>query len=914
MAILPFDHCSPVENVQDPDFDFLINNLFDPIEGISKETIGEFKTLRLKAVYIFQRFITEHKTHIGTDFFPVAQLILPQKDSRKYFIKHVSIIRIILSMYKIGKKTDDGKELMNWKRNFHLHQGKERLPQIVSRVVENRRYLEYNSKIQLSNPVKVSEINKLLDEIPLKTKISEQVRILKPIIDRLSIAGIRWLFTIILKEQTIRSYVKEFLYTYHPQAPEFMGCCKNLKYTIHFLSDGKIHPPEQFNPQVFYPFVPQTSEKLTRSYDHLVKTMKSGFFIEEKVDGDRMMLHYKDGKFKFYSRRTRDYTNLYGETFQHGSLTGNLNFNDNDPNFIGPFHKSTKSIILDGEMVAYDEERKCILPFGTLRQSAIQESVRQFNTTDMYKSLGAHPLFLIFDVVEFNGTSFIYEPQPATKTEEPHTGKMQTLEWRKQFLERVIKPVPNRLEILPYLKGHTVSDIKNAMKKIISQRCEGIMVKSVKGNYQVDTRSRNSIKIKPEYLEEFGDNLDLAIIGIIPAIKNSYMCGLYDEDEKVWKSFCTVANGFTYEDYKTIDRMIGTKFTKICPKNVKFARKKPELYIRPEDSIVLEIKARSVDNNVEQTYALGTTLHNLWCRRIREDKLIKETPTLKKFFKLRQMHSKNIDKQQSANVKRRKISSFTMTKYGTKQISDLFKHFQFVILTDYVAEKRIEITDLKKLVIKYGGTLCQDIVNTSDFQTVVISDKLVPACRIWLNRGFDILSPRWIIESVKAMKILQLEPALLFRAASNIETILQDKVDEFGDSYCIMPKGSIIDYLKNIPLSTEAHFSTTVYPDLLVNLFRGLKFKIISNDLIQKELLSMKLSQFNGTTTEECFHYAVVTNSHDRQKVFTLVDEVLNKISKSWHGQPIPRIVNESFIDESITNQILVDPKDHLFI
>lgn len=55
------------------------------------------------------------------------------------------------------------------------------------------------------------------------------------------------------------------------------------------------------------------------------------FWIEEKLDGERMQLHFDNGTFKFWSRKAKDYTHLYGEDFHSGSLAQFLKsaFNEN---------------------------------------------------------------------------------------------------------------------------------------------------------------------------------------------------------------------------------------------------------------------------------------------------------------------------------------------------------------------------------------------------------------------------------------------------------------------------------------------------------------------------------------------------------------------------------------------------------
>lgn len=59
-----------------------------------------------------------------------------------------------------------------------------------------------------------------------------------------------------------------------------------------------------------------------------MEAMPKEFYIEEKMDGERIQVHMSDhGKvFKFFSRKGKDYTSLYGTSLddKNGSLTKHL--------------------------------------------------------------------------------------------------------------------------------------------------------------------------------------------------------------------------------------------------------------------------------------------------------------------------------------------------------------------------------------------------------------------------------------------------------------------------------------------------------------------------------------------------------------------------------------------------------------
>lgn len=94
----------------------------------------------------------------------------------------------------------------------------------------------------------------------------------------------------------------------------------------------------------------------------------TGFFMEEKVDGERIQMHMDDygNILRFYSRKAKDYTYLYGNSFEDtsGSLSKHLR------KIISP---KVKNCILDGEMVAWDPQDKVIVAFGSLKTAALNE-------------------------------------------------------------------------------------------------------------------------------------------------------------------------------------------------------------------------------------------------------------------------------------------------------------------------------------------------------------------------------------------------------------------------------------------------------------------------------------------------------------------------------------------------------------
>lgn len=887
-----------IDNLQDPEYAFLVSELFNPLDAVNREDLGPFPNITAKRTDIIARFIKTYKTHIGNDIYPTVRLIMPDKDYRKYYVRHTELVSLIIKMYDLPKQSNQAKLLREWKSQYHNLQKQNsnltlsQLPIKICQVVANRRGVNH----KINKRFTVDEINHVLDQLSLKTKADERIELLKPVFDEFKIDELRWFLNDILKISNVGYMEKTVFAMWHPSCYALYTICHDLSKCFRYFSVNDTIDAQLLNPQVNYAFTPQASHKLTDSYSKLCSKMKE-FYIEEKIDGDRMVLHFDNDNFKFYSRRCRDYSLLFGENFETGSLSKHLR---------GAFHPSIKKLILDGEIVAYDIDRKCILPFGTLRKAAIQEAVRDFTTTDMFSEHGCWPYLLVFDILQVNDKSLVDV----------------LLKQRKEILEKVVRPVPHRLEILPYKLCNDPLDIDNAVKGVIVDRSEGIMVKNVKSKYHVAKRDNSWIKVKPEYLEQFGENLDLVVIGIIPAIKNSYMCGLYDEKESIWRSFCTVANGFTNQEFADLDRILRDKIVHEKPDNVKFGKRKPQYYLRPENSIVLEIKARVYDQRTDGTYATNSTLRNLYCRGIRYDKSYEDCILYETYEGMKLDRTKGMYEAQDVVQKRRKLKqdSLLETSFKSKMKSqtDLFKNFVFIILSDkldQIENVRIPIKDLKRFVKQFGGQI-QNAPSEPD-RTVILSEKLTPSCKKYVNLGFDIIHPDWVLHCIENDSIIPLEQLIVFQSNRPIV----ENSDEFGDSYAITPRINFGDYLLllNIPRSNavvdidEEINSVT----LLKDLFASSRFLILDLGVHSvRKALEIKICQFNGKiATGVPVEYIIVPTliyQRFRDKVMIELKRINESITKDYkQGDKIPNTVMESFIDNCINHKIKVDPADH---
>ena len=608
---------------------------------------------------IIERFISRWRAEVGNDIYPAFRLIIPEKDRDRaiYGLKEKAIGKILVKVMKINKDSEDGYSLLNWK--LPRQSSSSRLAgDFAGRCYEVMTKRPIRTEV---GDVTISQVNDLLDKLSRAQKEDQQVPIFEEFYSKMNADELQWLIRIILRQMKVGATEKTFFDIWHPDAENLYNVTSSLRRVCWDLPDPFVRlGGEDTGVSLMQCFQPQLAQFQIHSFQKMVDKMGQteqdrAFWIEEKLDGERMQLHMVSDdslpggkRFSFWSRKAKDYTYLYGNGFldENAALTRHIQH---------AFHEGVRNLILDGEMITWDLEQDGIVPFGTLKTAALAEQRNPFSNT------GQRPLYRVFDILYLNGEALT----------------RYTLRDRRKALEASIKSIHRRIEVHPYTAAFTAAEIEPHLRKVVAEASEGLVLKNPRSDYRLNERNDDWMKVKPEYMAEFGESLDCIVVGGYYGSGHrggnlsSFLCGLKVDQNQIQQgsnpmkcySFFKVGGGFMASDYATIRHQTDGKwkdwdpryppkdFVELAGGDLQYER--PDVWIMPSDSIVLSVKAASVI--VTDQFKTGFTLRFPRFKNLRQDRDWKSALSVQDFLDLKSNAEKEQkDKQFRFDIRKRK--------------------------------------------------------------------------------------------------------------------------------------------------------------------------------------------------------------------------------------------------------------------
>ncbi|KZP01667.1 ATP-dependent DNA ligase [Calocera viscosa TUFC12733] len=685
------------------------------------------------------------RTDVGNDLYPAMRLMVPQcdKDRAVYGLKEQALARIYVTVLELDPGSNTAKRLKNWKKplktnelgpeNTGSNSGTGDFPTVLYECIKTR--------VTAETTLTIDEVNTLLDSLSTNTRFQAQAAVMTQIAERCSPEDQIWIVKIILKDLKISVKENTVFSVFHPSAFEIYNSTSDLKqvcwklYDLHCTANN-----EDTEIQLFQPFQPMLCKRPRRELQDVVKLMeRKEFIIEEKLDGERIQLHKRGKEYYYCSRKGKDYTYLYGQHVGTGSLT---------PFIDGAFAAGVDNVILDGEMLVWDPFTEHYLPFGWLKPAALDKS------NDPTKM---HPCFKVFDILMLNDRRIYRWP----------------LHKRKDALKKVFSPVTNILEYAYETRGRTAKEVKAELERIMDDRGEGLVVKNPDKPYVLAGREDAWLKVKPEYVDEMSETVDVLVIGADYGTGkrgggvSTLICGVRDDtmsgDDPHFLSFVRIGSGLNMSEFEEIRRKDWREYTPgeeldFVKLSERGTEDKPDVYIRPEENFIITVKAAEIVTS--EKYAMDWTMRFPRCRAIRRDLTWQDVMTAKDIHEMRTGGRKRELSPEVTRNKRRKGNqelALPASSIGTNvknlQIkNDLFEGLRFMILE---GTEKNDKSSLEKLVHESGGKF-QQLLKGEDL--IVISSRLgFPKANAAIKKGFDILTPKYIIDCVNRETILPRE-------------------------------------------------------------------------------------------------------------------------------------------------------------
>jgi len=374
--------------------------------------------------------------------------------------------------------------------------------------------------------------------------------------------------------------------------------------------------------EVGVPIRAAKAERLANA-EKILEKMDGQCVLEPKYDGFRVQVHLnkiKDlrSKIEVEEKNLELFSNKEKKEYFVRIFSRNLEDTTHMfPEIVKAVQKlPVKSVILDGEAIAFNPKTNEFLPF--------QETVQRKRKHDVENKAKEVPLkVFVFDILYLNGELLLNKP----------------FKERRNLLEKILINQENQGSTLKITEQKAVSKAKefNAFfKTVVNEGLEGLMAKKTDSIYQAGARNFNWVKYKVGMKSELADTIDCVVMGYYYGKGKrttfgigAFLVGIPDKNKILTVS--KIGTGLTDEQWQTIFKsLISLKISEKPKEYVVDKNLYPDVWCKPK--LVVEIEADTITKS--PIHSAGMALRFPRLKRFRDDKNADQATSLAELKKL----------------------------------------------------------------------------------------------------------------------------------------------------------------------------------------------------------------------------------------------------------------------------------------
>src|SRR6266581_1027894 len=285
--------------------------------------------------------------------------------------------------------------------------------------------------------------------------------------------------------------------------------------------------------------------------------------VQPKYDGFRVQIHKDGGVVNIFSRNLETMTPMFPELV---AATVSL---------------PVKSVILDGEAIAYSPESEEYVPFQETTARRRKEGIDEFATRVPLRAF-------VFDVMFRDGTDLTPLPY----------------EQRFAIVEEMLKG-SDTLLTAPLTKTDSAEVLTRDLLDNISRGLEGIVAKRLDSPYQAGARNFNWVKLKRNTSGELTDTIDVVVIGSYGGKgkraefgAGALLAGVYDSEKDEFVSISKLGTGLSDEGWRDLHKQLSLLEVGEKPARVN-SLLVPDVWLQPE--LVVEVLADEITPSPRHT-------------------------------------------------------------------------------------------------------------------------------------------------------------------------------------------------------------------------------------------------------------------------------------------------------------------------